>query len=97
MKTNKKTFLGFAMAMIFSLALMQGVATTSDKQDITLQQVSLGALYMAGETEGGASNVWGGIAAGSGASAWQLATGGTLLGWSPVGWALWGSAGVLAL
>jgi len=85
------------MVLIFSISLIQGVVIKSNKQNTNLQQVSLGALYMAGETEGGASNVWGGIAAGAGGSAWQLATGGTLLGWSPVGWALWGSAGVLAL
>ncbi len=93
MKKSKKTILGFAMAMIFSISLIQGVVVKEDN----LQQVSLGALYMAGETDGGASAVWGGIAAGAGGSAWELATGGTLLGWSPVGWALWGSAGALAL
>ena len=93
MKKSKKQVLGLTMSMIFSISLIQGVAFKNE----SLQQVSLGALYMAGESDGGTSAVWGGIAAGAGASAWQLASGGTLLGWSPVGWALWGSAGALAL
>ncbi|MCF6297035.1 MAG: hypothetical protein L3J08_03480 [Flavobacteriaceae bacterium] len=78
--------------MIFSLALMQGVAITSSKQDVSLQQVALGAGYMSGDSEGGAAGAWGAVALGAGGAFGQLATGGALFGWSPVGWALFGAA-----
>jgi len=101
MKTNKKVIFGFATAMVFSLALMQGMSTKEVKQDMRLQQLSVGASYMAGETEGGASNAWSQTSdllelyavggAGASATAW-LAT-----GTNPVGWGLWVSFGAAAL
>jgi len=101
MKTNKKVILGFAMAMIFSLALMQGVATTSNKQDVNLQQVSIGAGYMAGETEGGDSGAWGAVSTMAAGTASGMATVGVgaavLTTTNPVGWGYWAITGVVAL
>ncbi|MDC9722853.1 MAG: hypothetical protein PSN34_08770 [Urechidicola sp.] len=97
MKTNKKVILGFAMAMIFSLALMQGVATTSNKQNVSLQQVSAGCAYMAGESEGGEAAAWYAAAAMSGGVAVNVATGGSFLWWNPVGWGAFGVAAGAAL
>lgn len=97
MKTNKKAILGFAVAMVFSLAFMQGNSVKNTNQDMSVQQVSLGAGYMAGSTEGGTAGAWAAGSAMAGAAAGQVATGGTLLGWTPVGWGMWAGAGALAL
>ncbi|MCF6297031.1 MAG: hypothetical protein L3J08_03460 [Flavobacteriaceae bacterium] len=97
MNKNKKTILGFAMAMIFSLALMQGVATTSNKQDMSLQQLTVGAGYMAGETEGGASGAWT-AAAGIGTGVTSALFYGSLANtWNPLGWVGWAATGAAAL
>lgn len=61
-KINKKIILGFAMSMIFSLAIMQGVSQKNvQTQDMNLQQASIGAAYMATQTEYGAGGqvFWG--------------------------------------
>ena len=82
MKTNKKAILGMLVAIVMSLGVMNGV--NSRISDSGFQQVSIGCGYMAGETEGGAA-------------AGQIATGGSFLGWTPVGWGMWAGAGVCAL
>lgn len=92
MKTNKKVVLGFALAMVFSLAFLQGNSMKSTKQDVNVQQVSLGALYMSGQSEGGKAAVYGGIAAGAAVIAYQATTGGAIFSWNPVGWAAFGVA-----
>lgn len=59
MKTNKKAILGFAMSMIFSLAIMQGISQKNVQQQRCLQQVSLGSAYAAGQAESQSwQNVW---------------------------------------
>lgn len=59
MKTNKKAILGFAMSMIFSLAIMQGISQKNVQQQRSLQQVSLGSAYAAGQAESQSwQNVW---------------------------------------
>src|SRR5690606_1319346 len=59
MKTNKKAILGFAMSMIFSLAIMQGISQKNVQQQRSLQQVSLGSAYAAGQAESQSwPNVW---------------------------------------
>ncbi len=53
MKTNKKAILGFAVAMVFSLGLMQGINQKSIQQnDMNIQQVGAG-MIIAGAEEGG--------------------------------------------
>lgn len=42
MKTNKKAILGFAVAMIFSLAFMQGVSKSNNHD---YNQLTLGCAY----------------------------------------------------
>jgi len=56
MKTNKKAVLGFAVAMVVSLSVMQG--SLKQNNNANLQQLSLGTAYMAGSTEGGTSSMW---------------------------------------
>ena|ERR1035437_9238115 len=56
MKTNKKAVLGFAVAMVVSLSVMQG--SLKQNNGANLQQLSLGTAYMAGSTEGGTSSMW---------------------------------------
>ena len=59
MKTNKKAILGFAMSKIFSLAIMQGISQKNVQQQRSLQQVSLGSAYAAGQAESQSwQNVW---------------------------------------
>lgn len=85
------------MAMIFSLALLQGVATTNNKQDVSLQQVSIGAGYMAGSTEGGASGAWTAVSGLSGGAAITVGWGALTNAWNPLGWVGGAVAGGLAL
>jgi hypothetical protein len=82
MKTNKKAVLGFAIAMIFSLAMMQGMNMKSNHQDVNVQQMTAAAGYMAVSSEGGAAvqTAWGFTSA---------------LGWETSG-ALWTAAGAAA-
>lgn len=96
MENNKKAILGFAIAMVFSLAFMQGMSTKSNN-DVSMQQVSIGCGYMATSSEGGAVGAWTAGAAISGGIAINVATGGSLLSWNPVGWAALGVAGAAAL
>jgi hypothetical protein len=59
MKNNKKAILGFALSMIFSLALMQGISQKNVQQQRNLQQISLGSAYAAGQAESQSwQNVW---------------------------------------
>ena len=83
MKTNKKAVLVFAMTMIFSLGLMQGTMKKENKQ-MNLQQVAVGAGYMAGSSEGGAAAV-------------TVGYGALTQVWNPFGWVGGATAGVLAL
>ena len=95
-KNRKKVIIGFAMTMIFSLAIMQGNSQKNvQEQDVNLQQVCLGTAYIAGETEGGVQAVCYAVSAGSGVVAYQCMTGGAIFGWTPVGWAAVG-VGALA-
>lgn len=95
MKTNKKAILGMLVAIVMSLGVMNGV--NSRISDSDFQQVSIGCGYMAGETEGSASGAWTAASALSGATVGQIATGGSFLGWPPVGWGMWAGAGVCVL
>lgn len=54
-KINKKAILGFAMSIVFSLAIMQGISQKNvQQQDMNLQQVGAGVMVLGG-MEGGAS------------------------------------------
>ena len=101
MKTNKKAILGFAVAMVFSLAFMQGISTQNYKQDVSLHQISWAAGYASGATEGGWSGFW--SATSDMATGYAVAVGGALSytwivsGTNPAGWAAWSSVGAAAL
>ena len=96
MKKNKKAIFGLAIAMIFSLSLMQGISTNTNSNS-NIQQVSAVCAYMAYESEGGAAAVWGVCSLYSGGIAINVATGGSFFAWNPVGWAAFGvSIGCLA-
>jgi hypothetical protein len=96
MKTNKKAIFGFATAMIFSMALMQGISKKDvEQKEMSLQQVAGVALYMSAETEGGESAVWKGVAGAAGVVAGRAFFGGAMFGWNPGGWAALG-IGVVA-
>tara|TARA_B100000780_G_C21093309_1_gene440723 strand:- start:1324 stop:1617 length:294 start_codon:yes stop_codon:yes gene_type:complete len=97
MKTNKKIVLAFAMTMIFSLGLMQGVIKNENKQDMNLQQVSVAAGYFAGMSEGGASSAWTAVSALAGSAAVGAAYGGLTNFWNPLGPAGLLAGGALAL
>lgn len=103
MKTNKKTVLGFAVAMVFSLAFMQGNSMKIIKQDMSVQQIglaaSIGATYaeQGGATQAGlnyiannAGNVSSGLAL-AGISAPYIS------GTNPVGWGFWGTTAAIGL
>ncbi|MBY2897306.1 hypothetical protein J8K87_16025 [Bacteroides fragilis] len=94
MKTNKKAVLGMLVAIVISLGVIGGI---NNNNDSSLQQVSLGCGYMATSSEGGAIGAWTAASAMTGMAAEQIATGGTFLGWTPVGWGMWAGAGVCAL
>ncbi|MBI9069240.1 MAG: hypothetical protein JEZ09_18225 [Salinivirgaceae bacterium] len=97
MKTNKKAILGFAVAMVFSLAIMQGISTKNN-QDVTLQQVSIGAGYMAGSAESsGATAAWVTVSGVSASVAGTVAYGALVNSWNPAGWVGWAVAGGAAL
>lgn len=94
-KTNKKAILGFFTAMVLSLSIMQGMSMKNNNQDVSMQQISVGAGYMAGATEGGASGAWTAVSAMGGGYA--VTVGGGLAktwfisGTNPAGWVAWGS------
>tara|TARA_B100000780_G_scaffold277983_1_gene250096 strand:+ start:2943 stop:3233 length:291 start_codon:yes stop_codon:yes gene_type:complete len=96
MKTNKKAVLVFAMTMIFSLGLMQGTMKKENKQ-MNLQQVAVGAGYMAGSSEGGAAGAWTAVSGMAGAAAVTVGYGALTQVWNPFGWVGGATAGVLAL
>ena len=86
MKTNKKAIFGFAVAMIFSLAIMQGISTKNSKEDVSMQQITVGCGYMAGSSEGGASGAWNAASnIGAGVTA-GLFYGSLTYTWNPLGW-----------
>jgi hypothetical protein len=62
MKTNKKAVLGFAVAMVVSLSVMQGNAMKTNKQDVNL--VGAAVCYYSAEQGGSTVNQIAGIAAG---------------------------------
>lgn len=95
MKTNKKAILGFAVVMVFSLAFMQGNSIKNTNQDTSVQQVTLGAGYMAGSTEGGTSGAWNAASnIGAGVTA-GLFYGSLTNSWNPLGWVGWGATAVV--
>jgi hypothetical protein len=88
-KASKKAILGFAMSMIFSMGIIQGISQKSvQTQNVTLQQVSLGCGYMSGRSEGGAAGAWG--AAAGMAGGFAVTAGGAALvnAWNPAGWVI---------
>jgi len=94
MKKNKKAIFGLAIAMIFSIAFMQGINQNNvEKQDVNLQQVACGCGYMASEAESG-NGAWAVAGTIIGGASLRIACGGTILGWTPVGWGMWVGAGV---
>jgi hypothetical protein len=99
MKTNKKAILGMLVAMIMSLGVMSGINAKSN--DSNLQQVGVGAGYMAGATEGGASGAWSAVsdlAVGTASGMAGVGLGSIYIsGTTPVGWAYWVVTGVVAL
>jgi hypothetical protein len=107
MKTNKKAIFGFATAMIFSMALMQGISKKSNEQDMSLQQ--LGAACAVGASYSEDGGAWeagleygavtlGGVFVGMGSFGAQatLATGGAASA-NPVGWGYWVATGIVGL
>lgn len=101
MKTNKKAILGFAITMIFSLAIMQGMSLKSNQQDITIQQIGAGAAYGAANTEGGTSAILSytaGLAQGTAAGMTAVGLGSIYItGTNPVGWGYWVATAGVAL
>jgi hypothetical protein len=100
MKTNKKAILGMLAAMIMSLGVMGGINSTSHSES-NLQQVSVGAGYMAGATEGGASGAWSAVSNITACTSSGMAIYGaaSVVGTAtnPVGWGYWAITGVIAL
>lgn len=102
MKTNKKAVLGFAVAIVFSLAFMQGNTIKSTKQDVSLQQVGGVAAYVGGSMEAGGgqsvasyiSNA--AIATGAGMVTYGVAAGAGTFS-NPVGWGYWGATAAVFL
>jgi hypothetical protein len=80
MKTNKKAILGFALAMVFSLAIMQGNSIKGNKQDVNLVGAAI-AYY--GSEQGGAANTISSCAAGTVVAGWgyTVATATAATGW----------------
>jgi len=103
MKTSKKAVLGFAVAMVVSLSVMQGNAMKSNKQDVSIQQLggaaAIGATYC--ESGGGAAAGLNYTAATLGATAAGMATAGAYAAvattTNPVGWGYWGVTVVVGL
>jgi len=100
---NKKTILGFAMSMIFSLAIMQGISQKNvQQQDRNLQQLSIGASYIGASCEDpGAAAAWNQtsdvLEAAAGIAATGLGAAWVVSGTNPVGWATWAGVGLVAL
>lgn len=98
-ETNKKAILGFFTALVFSLAIMQGINMKSSAKDISMQQIGAGAALMSG-TEG-ASPLWNYAANTLGATAAGMTTVGLgsiyVTGTNPVGWTYWAATGGVAL
>lgn len=103
MKTNKKAVLGFAVAMVVSLSVMQGNAMKSNKQDVNIQQISIGCAVGAGFCESGSPTQYGLLAASAMAGGYAVNVGSTLSTAAPVsttnpaGWVGWGSVAVAGL
>ncbi len=110
MKTNKKAILGFAITMIFSLAIMQAQNIKLAKQDLNVQQLGLAAAgvgYYYGVREGNDVGNGGGMMVGgatmvfyagqtlAGLSSNPLTA--TVLYTTPAGWATLGVLGGVAL
>ncbi len=93
MKTNKKAILGFAVAMVFSLAFMQGMSIKHERQNMTLMGWGASAVssYASSEGEHGLAAAWAGLSGFAYTGAGSIAVSS---GWSGVGLI---GAGVLAL
>jgi len=100
MKKNKKAIFGLAIAMIFSLAFMQGI--NQNNKDFSMQQVSLSCACMANHSESTSGTVsYGTASAVSGCFASYFivagfATTGSVVG-APVGLANFCLAGICTL
>ncbi len=99
MKKNKKAIVGFALAMVTSMAFMQSMAHKSATQnsDVNKQQISIGAGYMAGSSEGGKAGAWTAASALAGGAAIAVGYGALTNAWNPLGWVGGAVAGGLAL
>jgi hypothetical protein len=98
MTTQKKALFSLAIIMTLSIAMIQGISKkrilTNDKN---LQQVAVGAGYMAGTSEGGAAGAWTAVAGMAGGAAGAVAYGAITNAWNPAGWVGGAVAGGLAL
>ncbi|MDR2805867.1 MAG: hypothetical protein LBB85_09590 [Dysgonamonadaceae bacterium] len=99
-KINKKATLGMLVAMVMSLGVMNGI-NSKETNDSSLQQVGVGAGYMAGVTEGGASGAWSAVsnlAVGTASGMAAVGLGSIYIsGTTPVGWGYWVVTGVVGL
>jgi hypothetical protein len=100
MKTNKKAILGMLVAMIMSLGVMNGI-NSKKMNDSNLQQIGVGAGYLSGATEGGASGAWGAVsnlAVGTASGMAAVGLGSIYIsGTTPVGWGYWAVTGIVGL
>jgi hypothetical protein len=98
MNTQKKALFSLAIIMTISVGVLQGIskkrALTNDKN---LQQVSIGAGYMAGSSEGGAAGAWTAVSGLAGGAAVTVGYGALTNAWNPAGWVGGAVAGGLAL
>lgn len=102
MKTNKKAALGMIVAIVVSLGIMQKIGQDNHQnEEVSLQQVSVGCAYMAGDSEGGASSAWDRASDITGAVAAGMAINGAYHAYAtttnPVGWGYWAVTGVIGL
>jgi len=87
MNTQKKSLFALAMTMTLSIAVIQGISKSHVvAKDRNLQQLSLGAGYLAGQSEGGTQGVLYATAGLLGNAAVTIGYGALTNGWNPLGW-----------
>ncbi len=93
MKNSKKAILGFLIATLFSLAILQGMSIKNERHDITLISWGAGAVasYASSEGQHGLASAWNVTAGVAFTAAGSLAV---TTGWSGIGLV---GAGVLTL
>jgi hypothetical protein len=98
MTTQKKALFSLAIIMTLSIAMIQGISQKRAlNNDANLQQISIGAGYMAGSSEGGAAGAWTAASALAGGAAVTVGYGALTNVWNPAGWVGGAVAGGLAL